>query len=102
MVGTRQSKHSKLTSAVAVLVIALVVVSLFYVVLEADHDCCGEGCHICEIIMLCSEMVRKIGICALLLLYVLGVSRLSAVRFKSNHISVFAATPVAFRTRLNN
>jgi len=102
MVSARNGKHFRLTPAIAILIIALVVASLFHIVLEADHDCCGEGCHVCAGIMLCSETVRKIGICAFLLSLVYGMSRLAATCLKSTATAFAAATPVAFRTRLND
>ena len=51
---------------IASVLLAIVVASVFYIVIEADHDCHHEDCHVCECIMLCSRIVKAVGTAAAL------------------------------------
>ncbi len=41
------------------LMLVIVLFSAFYVAAEADHDCCGEDCPVCESIQLCEATLRR-------------------------------------------
>ncbi len=47
--------------AVMAAVLALILLfSLFLPVLEAEHDCCGEDCPVCEQIRACLQLLRDL------------------------------------------
>lgn len=85
-----------------VTVVAVLLFSSIYVAMEADHDCCGEDCPVCAVIMLCEVAVRSIGSAVL--------PGFAIVAFFSRHLSFamgihsqsFSATPVSLKTKLLN
>ncbi|MCR5138342.1 MAG: hypothetical protein K6C12_14845 [Oscillospiraceae bacterium] len=38
----------------------IVLFSVLFIALEADHDCCGEGCAICAQIHVCEDLLRNL------------------------------------------
>lgn len=73
---------TKRFAAVLALLLALVMLfSVLYIALEADHDCCGEDCAICAQLRACQDLLRN-----LLTLAVLA----AAVRCSFALVSVFA------------
>lgn len=56
---TRKSKWLALL-CVAVIVLSMFL-SVFYIALEADHDCTGVGCPICAAIERCENALRLSG-----------------------------------------
>lgn len=62
----RDPKTSKAIRAAAgalcVMLLLAVLFSAFYIAVEADHDCCGEGCRICVCIHQCRNVLRQFGI----------------------------------------
>lgn len=42
------------------MMLVFVLFSAFYIAVEADHDCCGEGCPICACIQMCENTLREI------------------------------------------
>ena len=56
---TRKSKWVALLCA-AVIVLSMFL-SVFYIALEADHDCTGVGCPICAAIERCENAARLFG-----------------------------------------
>ncbi len=43
------------------IMLSLMLFSVFFIAVEAGHECEGEDCHICEIVELCSNTVRRMG-----------------------------------------
>ena len=78
-------------------------VSSAYIVYEAEHDCLGEGCDICEHI---AESIALLN--GFTLLFVMWFSRL-AVRFRFNADAIvperavcLSPTLVGWKVRLDN
>ena len=44
-----------LAAAVCMLLLFILLFSISYVMLESDHDCCGEDCHVCECLEACGN-----------------------------------------------
>ena len=59
-------KPKHLASALSLLLAFIMLFSILYIVLEADHDCCGEGCAICAQIRVCEDLIRDLLTTALL------------------------------------
>ena len=43
----------------AALILLITVISVFYIAEEADHDCHGEDCPICECIHICESTLHE-------------------------------------------
>ena len=55
-------------AALLALVLAFVMLfSVLYIALEADHDCCGDDCVICAQLQVCGNLLKTLLIAALLL-----------------------------------
>ena len=50
-----------LAGILGILVALSFVFSLFFVALEADHECEGEECHICRTLEVCEGILRQAG-----------------------------------------
>ena len=62
MTGSKTSTFLKTLAAFTGAALLFVVMfSGLYIMLEADHDCCGEDCHICETLETCQAAIHQIG-----------------------------------------
>ena len=57
----RQRTRRLLAAVGATVLLGFQLFSSAYIVLEADHDCCGEGCTVCFQIQQCSESFQLTG-----------------------------------------
>ncbi len=48
----------------AVIFCAVILGSLAFIAAEADHDCQGEGCAVCEMIKHCQQVIESLGTAA--------------------------------------
>lgn len=76
-------KPKRLASVLVLLVAFIMLFSVLYIALEADHDCCGEDCAICAQIRVCEELIRNLLAAVLLVV---------AARCLFARIRVFADT----------
>lgn len=53
-------KSKRLASVLVLLVAFIMLFSVLYIALEAEHDCCGEGCAICAQIRVCEDLLRDL------------------------------------------
>lgn len=44
----------------ALLLALVMILSISFIALNADHDCCGEDCRICAQIRACEELLRDL------------------------------------------
>nr|MCR5719967.1 hypothetical protein [Lachnospiraceae bacterium] len=62
MRNSSTSKVSRITAGImGLMMLVIVLFSSFYIAAEADHDCCGEDCPICDCIHRCENTLRGIG-----------------------------------------
>ena len=47
-------------SVLALLMAFIMLFSVLFIALEADHDCCGEDCAICAQIQACEDLLRNL------------------------------------------
>ncbi len=59
-------KSKRLASVLVLLVACIMLFSVLFIALEADHDCCGEGCAVCVQIQACEDLLRNLLTVALL------------------------------------
>ena len=101
-----RSEHARLKTALVIVSAAIMLLSFLsssiLIALEADHDCCGEGCEICAVMSRCSELLRRTP----LLFGTLICAFAAAVFFILPSLSLSGAvvnpTPVLLKTRLND
>ena len=61
------NKPKYIASALAVLLALVMLFSVVYIALEADHDCCGEDCAVCVQLRTCENLLRNLFLTAVLL-----------------------------------
>ena len=84
------------------LVLVLFVSSAF-LIQEADHDCCGEHCPVCEMIAMTTALMRSFClIAAMMLLRSLFAAVRSAFHAPETGYGHSAGTPVSRKIRMND
>ena len=54
-------KREKTAIVLSVMVLFVVLFSAFYITANLHHDCCGEGCPVCEEIEWCMQTFRELS-----------------------------------------
>ena len=54
-------RNKKISMMLAIVMISLIVLSVGYIVREANHDCTGEDCPVCVQIEQCLNNFRTLG-----------------------------------------
>lgn len=96
-------KARRITALVfAAVVLFSMMFSLFIIVSEADHDCAGDNCPVCDVIVLCQDTVKTLG-------SALGAAAAAAVFFffaafvlSNSRLTSFTETPVSLKVKLLN
>ena len=84
------------------LILALFVSSAF-LIQEADHDCCGEHCPVCEMIAMTTALMRSFClIAAVMLLRSVFTAARSAFHAPETGYGHSAGTPVSRKIRMND
>ena len=84
------------------LVLALTVSSAF-IAHEAGHDCSGDDCPICQMVAVNANLLRTIGLAALILSALFAQPRERFAHREHQRLCLPASgTPVSWKTRLNN
>ena len=82
--------------------LAVVLLSSFYLVAEAHHDCAGEDCPVCMCLQHCAGTLRQLGESAV---FLIGAIVPALVFFLAAITLVPVAlieTPVSRKVRMNN
>jgi len=87
----------------SVLVIAMILASLSFIALEADHECHGEDCHVCAMIIQCDNAFRNFG-SVILQIFLSGLAIVLSLRSLVFCFSGFAGllSPISSKVRLND
>ncbi|MCR4688790.1 MAG: hypothetical protein K5745_04470 [Saccharofermentans sp.] len=97
------NKHIRfLAVAAASVMLFMVLFSGIYIVMEADHDCEGEHCHICETLEQCHNALSRIApLPARSITSTASLTLLISICFC--HIQRFSQdTPVSNKVRMND
>jgi hypothetical protein len=78
-----------------IFLIALILLSSGFLITESDHDCPGEGCHVCEQLALCEAVLEYVAF-AVALFFAAAASRRVFLRTAA---ASYPAAP-AFRRRV--
>ncbi len=89
-------------SALALLVAFIMLFSVLFIVLEADHDCCGEGCAICVQIRVCEDLIRNLLTPALLVAAARCLFALIHVFADADCCAVHPRTLIALKVKLSD
>ncbi len=83
--------------------VLMLLVSSAFLIREADHDCCGEHCPVCEMIAMTTALMRSFCLiaAALLLRSVFAAAR-SAFHAPETGYGHSAGTPVSRKIRMND
>ncbi len=98
------NRHRRLIALLlwAGLVLFLLTTSA-YIILEADHDCHGDGCDICDRIARLEALLRGMTYAGLLLLATAAAAALrSSLNGAVHRLCGFSATLVGLKVRLND
>ena len=56
------TERTRIISAITVITVVFVLLfSILYIAVEADHDCTGEDCPICEQIAICQQQLEQLS-----------------------------------------
>ncbi len=95
-------KTKRFASVLALLAAFIMLFSVLFIALEADHDCRGEDCAICAQIQVCEDLIRNLltstAFLAAAWCYFVLI-RLFAV---ADRCSVFPHTLIALKVKLSD
>ena len=95
--------HNRVSAALlACALVCVLLFSVFFIALEAEHDCAGEDCAVCAVLTLCENLLRQ-----------LPCFTAAAAGFLLCHAGVYAvftrrasprafSTPVTLRVKLSD
>ena len=74
-----------------------------YIAHEADHDCAGDGCEICESIARMEALPQSFALLGVVLIFLFALPAFLRV-FRAEHgfCAYLSSTPVSWKVRLNN
>ena len=102
MRSLRPGKKRIAAGILGFLMLFAVLFSVFYVSLEADHECCGEDCQICVTIRQCEDILRQTGSGVTVRAAVALVFILLLIKSFSIASNVPVETLVTDKVRMNN
>lgn len=87
---------------ICLLMVFFIIFSVVFIIVEADHDCCGEGCAICTCIEQSENAIRSMRDAA-----VPEITEAICVLFCLAAVHLYTPvireeTPVSDKVRLNN
>jgi len=81
----------------------ILAVSTAFIVHEADHDCAGEDCPICQMIAVNIKLLYSLGLAAIVLMVFFFLLSGQTVRSRQDqHNRFFSGTLVSWKIRLND
>ncbi len=86
----------------AVIVLFVMAFSLAVVAAEADHECCGEDCPICEIIAICENNIKGLSLILVFVSLMVALALLGAFIRETRKFRYQSQTPVSLKVKLTN
>lgn len=87
---------------IALLFVLLFTLSLFYLAVEADHECSGEDCAVCTVLGQCLQLIGLAAIVSLAALAGLFCAARNVDRSFDRAQDGHAITPVSLHVKLSN
>lgn len=96
-------KRSRITAAVLAALFALTILtSSIFIIEHADHDCTGDGCEICEEILICTTVLKTLSHVSAALAVAVAV-KFCLDDVQDGECPVFVLwTPVNLKVKLSN
>ncbi len=95
-------KSKRLASVLVLLMACIMLFSVLFIALEADHDCCGEGCAICAQIQVFEDLFRSLMTAAALVAASWCLYTLSRVFSDTDRCSVYPHTLIVLKVKLSD
>ena len=95
-------KRRWISCFLAVLFVLVMLSSLAFIVLEAEHDCTGEDCPVCAMIAICRNTLKTVLIALLLVLSSLTSRSAGRAFVSSSALFDPEETPVSLKVKLLN
>lgn len=96
-------KNGRVPAMILACVLAFIMLfSVFFIALEAEHDCHGEDCAICAVLSLCENALRQlvsIGAAAAILTLIRLVCFLAGEQYVVHH---GVSTLITLKVKLSN
>lgn len=86
----------------AVIFLFIMAFSLVIVAAEADHECCGEDCPICEIIAICENNIKGLSMILVFVSLMVALALLGAFIRETRKLRYQSQTPVSLKVKLTN
>ncbi|MCR5691963.1 MAG: hypothetical protein K6G62_07075 [Eubacterium sp.] len=97
------SAKKRVCALLAMIMIATILIfSLVYVAENAEHDCCGHHCPICEMIEQCLHNLELVGGAVFTVTILVGFLQVARLALAPESNPVFARTLVAQKVRMDN
>ena len=93
-------KHWK--ARLAALLALVLIFSVLYLALEADHDCHGEDCAICAQIHACTEILGQLALTLAVILLALALQGILTAALKSCTCSHRQGSLITLKVKLSN
>ena len=87
---------------ICALLLGLMLFSLCFTAAEADHDCHGEDCHICEILEICHSVSRRMSEGAAVAVIVCAFAAVPVIVMPPVGIDRAEGTLVSEKVRMND
>ena len=97
-----KAKRRILALILATVILMTVAASLFIIIHEADHDCCGKGCPVCALIEACTDTIRGVSLLIAALLVVTSAVLISVSGINLLKFFCKSQTPVSLKIKLLN
>ena len=95
-------KSKRLASVLVLLVACIMIFSVLFIALEADHNCCGEGCAVCAQIQVCEDLFRNLITAAALVVAAWCLYSLTRVFADADCCSVHPHTLIVLKVKLSD
>ena len=76
--------------------------SCAFIACEADHECCGHDCPVCEVIATCNSVLKLLGFAVAVLMTLCLVFRTNVFRDMFSPVLFLQKTPVSLKVLLLN
>ena len=99
----KNKKFKRITLALCICFVAVSLFAQIYIIINANHDCFGDGCAICEQLNNAKTFLKNIGAAFSVLLVTLSILSALIIRvIKYIFAGIFTANPVALKVKINN
>ncbi len=101
-INARNEKRTRMAALImACIIVLFIFASVFFIAHEADHDCTGEDCPVCALIMQCENNLKQIGSGEAAVVTAVATALIFLTLQMHVTASAIISTPILLKTRLN-